>query len=122
MTQLPVDQAFQWARQQHQSGNLAAAEQVYRQILAKFPNHAPTLHYLGVIAFQVRRFDDAIPLLQRAAAILPDAPDVHHNLAMALQEAARIDEAIAEYNKAIAISPRAASSINGLAGIRHAQG
>src|SRR5437867_1473861 len=50
-----IPQAFEVARAHHQSGRLAEAEAIYRQILAVEPRHADALHLLGVIAHQVGR-------------------------------------------------------------------
>lgn len=38
------------AAQSHQQGNLAAAEQLYHQVLAANPAEANALHMLGVVA------------------------------------------------------------------------
>src|SRR4051794_30032585 len=97
MTQMPIGDAFLWARQEHMAGRLAAAEEVYRKILAVDPNYAPATHYLGVVAYQVGRFADAEPLLRRALALQPGAAEIHHNLGLCLQELAQLDQAEAEF-------------------------
>ncbi len=122
MTQMSIDQAFEWARHQHLAGRLAQAEQVYRQILQQHPNHAPSLHYLGVIGFQMHRVDDALILLRRALAINPRVPDFHHNLGLALQEMGKLDEALAEFRAALQLNPSFASSRNSMATVLSAMG
>jgi hypothetical protein len=39
-----LTQALETAVAHHQAGRLAEAEQLYRQILARFPDHPDTLH------------------------------------------------------------------------------
>ena len=48
-----VDQAFEFALEHRRAGRLAEAEQGYRAILARAPEHADSLNLLGVIALQM---------------------------------------------------------------------
>ena len=50
----------------HQAGDLSAAAECYRQVLATDAQHFDVLHMLGAIAIQEERFRDALPLLARA--------------------------------------------------------
>jgi hypothetical protein len=50
ISRLPVEEAFNLGLTHHRVGRLAEAQQIYRAILAKQPNHAGATHYLGVIA------------------------------------------------------------------------
>ncbi len=52
MPPLTIPQAFELALQQHRTGRLPEAEELYRQILAVAPDHAEALHHLGVVADQ----------------------------------------------------------------------
>jgi len=61
-----VSEALAIAVQHHQAGDLQAAEQIYRQILADNPNHADALHLLGVIAYQMGQNEVAIDRIRRA--------------------------------------------------------
>ena len=47
-----VEQLFSVAIAQHQRGELAQAERTYRRILDITPDHAGTLHCLGVLSHQ----------------------------------------------------------------------
>ena len=64
MAELSLNQAYDLAMLHHQAGRLVEAEQIYRQILAVQPNHADSLHYLGVIAHQAGRHDIAADLIR----------------------------------------------------------
>lgn len=75
-----VDELQRRALELHRAGQLAEAEQIYRQILAGEPAHAPTLDSMGVLAFQTRRGEAAIGYLQKAIAADPHRAGYHYNL------------------------------------------
>jgi protein O-GlcNAc transferase len=85
----------------HQAGRLAEAEKIYRQVLAKQPNHAAALHLLGMLAAQVGQLDAAVELIRQAIRLKPDFAEAHNNLGNALKGKKQIDEAIASYRQAI---------------------
>jgi tetratricopeptide (TPR) repeat protein len=105
MAELTIQQAFDLAVQHHQAGRLRQAEQLYRQILAQWPEHAGATHLLGVLAHQVGRNDIAVDLIRRAIALNPNYAEAHSNLGVALQDKGQLDEAIAAYRQAIALNP-----------------
>ena len=49
-------EVFKLARRHHRAGRLADAEQIYREILERQPNHAGALHLLGVVTGQRGQF------------------------------------------------------------------
>jgi Flp pilus assembly protein TadD len=114
MTQLTIQQAFELALRQHQAGRLGEAEQIYRQILAREPNHAGALHNLGVIAFQARRKDAAEDFFRRAIALAPDYAEAHINLGSLLKEKERLEEAIHEFGLAISLDANLPEAHNNL--------
>jgi protein O-GlcNAc transferase len=114
MAQDSIDLAMQLAIQHHQAGRLAHAEKIYRQVLAQQPNHAPTLHLIGVIAAQTGRLDAAIDLIRRAIAVDPAMEEYHFNLSNALHERGLLDESIAALRQAIALNPDYADAHNNL--------
>ena len=75
---MTVERAFQIALQHHQSGRLADAEAIYRQILAVEPRHADALHLLGAIANQAGQHASEIELIGKGLnagdALEPSAP------------------------------------------------
>jgi tetratricopeptide (TPR) repeat protein len=105
MDQLTLQQTFDLALQHHRAGRLQEAEQLYRQIVARQPDHVGAMHCLGVIASQVGRNDIAVDLIGRAIAIDPNSPQAHNDLGSALRGVGKIDEAIAAYRRAIVLSP-----------------
>jgi len=105
MAEITIQQAYELAVQHHQSGRLAEAEALYRQILAVEPRHADVLNLLGVIAAQVGRHDAAIELIRQAIALAPGIPLFYSNLGEASREAGQLDAAIAAFRQAIALNP-----------------
>lgn len=96
-----IAEALAVGTQHHQAGRLAEAEQIYRQILAVQPNHAHTLHLLGMLAMQGRQFPQAIELIGRAVHLDASQAVFHANLGEAFRHAGQIEQAIASYRKAI---------------------
>ena len=71
-------ETFGAALRQHQSGRLQDAEALYRKILSRDPSHVGSLHYLGVLAHQTGRSEQATELIGRAIALNPAIPDCHY--------------------------------------------
>ena len=111
---MTIQQALELAIQHHQSGRLAEAEAIYRQILAAEPRHADALHLLGVIAHQVGRDEVAVDLIRQAIALAPGAANFHSNLGNALCGKGQIDEAIATFRQAIVLKPNYPEAHNNL--------
>ena len=105
MQQTSTDQAIQVAIQHHAAGRLAEAEGIYRQVLARQPNHPEVLYLLGTMARQMGRSDAAIQLIRKAAESAPNDAGFHLKLAVALQALRQLDEAVAEFSKAIQLDP-----------------
>jgi Flp pilus assembly protein TadD len=93
------------ALQHHQAGRLNEAEQIYRQILAMDAGHADSLHLLGMIAYQVQRYEVAVEMIRRAIAIDNDNASYHSNLGNVYQTQGQLDEAVASYVRALALMP-----------------
>jgi predicted O-linked N-acetylglucosamine transferase (SPINDLY family) len=104
MTEITIDQALQTALEHHGAGRLAEAEAIYRQILARFPNHADALNLLGVLACQTDHPEAAIELIGRAIAINPAVADYQSNLGEAYRRSGRWDEAIVHLRRALELS------------------
>src|SRR5215475_7492634 len=97
---------LQAATTEHRAGRLAAAEQLYRKILSKNPNHAEALDYLGILAHQQGRRDEAISLIEAAIRQDPQRPSYLSDLATVQQERGDIEAAIANLRRAITLDPK----------------
>jgi Flp pilus assembly protein TadD/2-polyprenyl-3-methyl-5-hydroxy-6-metoxy-1,4-benzoquinol methylase len=118
----PVAVLFGRAIEAHQGGNLAAAEALYRQVLALQPNHADALQLLGVAAHQAGRHDIAVDLISRAIALNDRAPHFHANLGQVLRMTGRLDAAAASYRRALALQPDYLDVLMGLGVLLQAKG
>ncbi len=96
---------LQRAMEHHQAGRLQEAELLYKQILTDDPNQVDALHRLGLLAFQVKRYDAAALLLRKATAYAPQNAAIHAELAEVYRRLDRLDEAEAFCRRAAAIDP-----------------
>ena len=56
-------------------GHIEQAADIYRAILEQAPDHADAMHYLGVIAHQQGRHDEAVTLIERSLVLVPARAD-----------------------------------------------
>lgn len=103
---LTLDEALAFAIQLHQQGQLADAEQLYRQILAVAPNNPSALHLLGLIQRQSGRLDEAERLVRASVAAHPGYAEAHNNLGNILRDEGRAEEAVACHRAALALNSR----------------
>ncbi|HEX4797539.1 MAG TPA: tetratricopeptide repeat protein [Humisphaera sp.] len=109
-----IAQAIDLAIRAHQAGRIAEAENLYRQILARQPDHPDALHMLGVAAHQAGRNIEAIELIGKALRLRPAAAHYHCNLGLALLGDNQPEQAAAEFNSALAITPAFPEAHNNL--------
>src|SRR5436190_341231 len=100
-----ISDAFAIAVQHHQAGQLQAAEQIYRQILAVDPNQVDALHLLGVIALQMGKHELAIQHISRAIELNGTESVFHNNLGNAFKAHGKLDEAVACFRRALDLTP-----------------
>jgi protein O-GlcNAc transferase len=111
-----IDQAFQQALALHRGGQIQNAAQLYEQILRRKPDHAGSLHMLGVVELSGGAFAKAKQRLNNAVRLLPQDAGVRVNLALALAECGEHAEALQRIDEALAINPTmAAARVNRLA-------
>ncbi len=122
MGEMSVQAALQAAIAHHQAGRLPEAEALYRQILARLPQHPDALHLLGLLAHHLGRHESAVELINQALAVAPNHAPCHCNLGNALQALGRLDEAIASHRRALAINPDFAEAHNNLGNALGARG
>lgn len=113
---------FAEALRQHQAGDLAAAEQLYRRILARDPFHADSLHLLGVLAYQRGQHPRAIELISQAIDLKNEVPFYYNNRGLALRELGQTDAAGADYEQALALKPDYVEALSNLGNLRLTQG
>jgi tetratricopeptide (TPR) repeat protein len=99
-------QAFASAVQQYQSGQIAQAQEICRQILIRDPHNADALHLLGFVSHQLGNHALATELIEKAIAANPTAVHFLSNLAAILSAQGRYREAADACRRAIAIDPK----------------
>src|SRR5690348_9344384 len=98
-----TDASLQSALRHHEAGNLAAAEQAYHAILAREPENAAAIHFLGMLAHQAGRSDRGLALLRRSVELASEVAEFHSNLALVLAQVGHPEDAVAELRRAVAL-------------------
>jgi predicted O-linked N-acetylglucosamine transferase (SPINDLY family) len=106
----------------HQAGKLAEAEAMYSRVLADNPGQPDGLRLLGALYLQLGRADLALPVLTRAARVLPDAAEVHNSRGVALERTGAADAAREAYARATALHPGYVEAHNNLGNVLRAAG
>jgi predicted TPR repeat methyltransferase len=119
---LSLDEAVSVAIVLQQTGQLAAADEIYRTVLEAAPDHADALHFSGVLAHQQARSEQAVALIERSLELEPERADWHSNLGIVRQDRVELDDAVAAYRRAIALEPRHANAHNNLGVVLRAKG
>src|SRR4051812_22750893 len=89
----------------HDAGRLDEAQDFYRQVLRRRPDHFDTLHRLGGCEKQRGKSQKAAPVIKRALMVDRKSAEAHSNLATVLLAVKRYDEALAHCDKALALQP-----------------
>jgi tetratricopeptide (TPR) repeat protein/ubiquinone/menaquinone biosynthesis C-methylase UbiE len=119
---MKAEQTFAQALTLHQRGQLGEAERLYRQVLARHPDHPDALNLLGVLALQTGRNEQAIGLIERALARNDQVADFHNNIAEAYRRVGRLEAAAGHFAKAAELEPAFAEAHQNLAATLRAQG
>ena len=73
--------------------DLGAATTLYQAALAEDPKSAAAHHGLGLIAYEERRWRDAIASFEKALALQPGASSIHHPLGLAYRQLGDLESA-----------------------------
>jgi protein O-GlcNAc transferase len=114
--------AFSAALAHHESGRLDQAQTLYRDVLARDPDHAESLHLLGLITAQRGSPEAGAAMIRTAMALAPGRAPHHNSLAVAYRMLGHDVEAVAEYRAAAALRPESAEIHNNLATTLHSLG
>lgn len=89
----------------HQAGDLASAENIYRQVLQTDANDANAWCYFGMACHDQDRLDEAVAAYRKAIQISPNFPVAFNNLGNTLRLQRRLDESIASFDHALRLKP-----------------
>src|SRR5947199_7135740 len=81
------------------AGDLARAEQLFRQFLSQNPNSAEALSNLGAICARREQFSEALVFYERALKQNPKLVQVHFNMAIALGHLRQYDKAAQHFRR-----------------------
>jgi Flp pilus assembly protein TadD len=76
-----------------ESGQLAQAEALYRQLIAEQPSDPVAYNNLGNVLSARTRFDVAVPCYQTAIKLRPHFPDACTNMGSPLKALVQFDQA-----------------------------
>jgi tetratricopeptide (TPR) repeat protein/SAM-dependent methyltransferase len=113
---------FAAAVAQHQAGALAEAERSYRSILTVFPEHAESMHNLGLLALQRGEAATAVELIGKAIKLDDRVGEYHYNLALAWRALDRMDQVAKHLERAIELRPDNGLAHLNLGNARRVQG
>jgi tetratricopeptide (TPR) repeat protein/ADP-heptose:LPS heptosyltransferase len=91
-------------RRHLQAGRHLDAQLCCQQAIAADPDHADSLHLMGLLSLQAKHHDHAIEWAARAIRIEPRA-DYISTLGTALLGAGRLEEALRAFDKAVSLEP-----------------
>ena len=117
-----TDTAFGEAIAHHQAGRFSQAAALYRALLDRDPNHADSLHLLGLITAEHDDPNAGIALIQRAMTLEPGFAPHHNSLGHAYRRLGRSDDALEAYRAAAALRPDSAEIHNNLGTILFERG
>lgn len=80
-------------------GRLQEADAIYQKLTRVAPGVAEFYGRLGLVYFEEKRFDDAVPVLRQALKLKPSLPNTDILLAMSLSETGRYKEALPGLDK-----------------------
>jgi protein O-GlcNAc transferase len=109
-----VSETLQMAIEYHRANRLNDAEQLYRQVLEKQPNHPEALYSLGMLAQQLGQYQTAEQWLSAATQVEPDSVKTWFSLGNLRLAQEQYSEAVIAYRKALALRPDALPIYNNL--------
>ena len=109
------DATFAEAMTLHRAGRTGEAAALYRAILGADPNHADSLHLLGLITVEQVDPQAGIKLIHRAMAIQPNFAPHYNSLGHAYRRLGWIEDAERAYRTAAGLRPESAEIHNNLA-------
>ncbi|BAY07963.1 tetratricopeptide repeat protein [Calothrix sp. NIES-2098] len=112
--QREIAEIFQLAVQHQRANRFAEAENLYRQILEKQPEHAEALYGLGMLAQQMGQLQTAEQCLSTATQVQPDSVKIWFSLGNLHQAQGQLTAAEVAYQCAIALRPDAVPIYNNL--------
>jgi FkbM family methyltransferase len=117
-----TDELFARAWQYHQAGDLARAEEAYRELLGAAPDHADAWCFLGAVRQTQGDLAEAVAAFRRAVRLHPDYATALNCLGIALAQQGHLEDAAAQLGQAARVQPDNPEFHNNLGVVRRRQG
>ena len=108
-----IHRVMQQAVALHNTGRLAEAEKIYRDVLAKDSRNPDALQLLGLIEHQRGNNDRAVELIRKAITIRPRA-EFYVNLSQAQRALGRMADSLESTQRAVQMAPNIPEAWNNL--------
>ena len=116
-----VDKVLQEAMAFYKTGQIDETERICQEILHSDPDSVDALHLLGVVAYQVGKYDVAVDLIAQAIEIDSGQAIFFNSLGLGLKEQLRLEEAVEAYHRALEINPDYSEACNNLGTVFYQQ-
>jgi tetratricopeptide (TPR) repeat protein/SAM-dependent methyltransferase len=105
-----------------QAGRFADAIGLYRGVLARAPDHAEAMHFLGVCLVRSGRRDEGLPLVERSVRLAPANALYRQNFGLILAEAGLLTEAETQFQEILGFQENHSTAHNYLGMVRQRLG
>jgi protein O-GlcNAc transferase len=110
-----IESVFERAKQDHQGGRVARAEQAYRQVVHSDPSHVAAWYLLGVACHGLGNLDEALAAFQQALRLQPDHAEAQNHIGIVWAQAGALEEAIRCFLLALRLRPNSLDAYKNLA-------
>ncbi|CAL7964201.1 protein O-GlcNAc transferase [Gammaproteobacteria bacterium] len=114
--------SYEAALLEHQTGNLDAAEKLYRDLLEITPQNAAVLHLLGILLTQKHEFLNAYHFVEQALKIDPKSSSFHNSMGGILKNLNKYEDAILQYQQALQLNPNSPATHNNIGNVLYQLG
>jgi protein O-GlcNAc transferase len=109
-----LEHSLRTAIERHLAGDIAAAFELYNDILSADPQNVTALVNQSAIFIDLGRPKDAADLLERAVILVPEDIEALNNYGNALQKLGQSDAAIEQFKNALSLAPANAAIASNL--------
>ena len=109
-----AQQQLQIGMREHRLGNLVAADQIYRELVAANPRIAFAWHLRALVAYQQGDADTGLEFIDRAIELEPEVAAFHANRGNLLRALGEPDLAVTAHRRAVEFDPRNAEFLTNL--------
>src|SRR5216683_959092 len=112
-----VEVLLEQARSEEKTGDYAAAERIYKHVLANDPQYPEVNFFLGVSYLGKNDFNESIDSFESELKTPNPHPRSHYYLGLAFQSSGRIEEATSQLNQSLVQNTKDADALYELARI-----